>query len=25
MLQRYVHRIDVEQRHQRGPIPLKTA
>jgi flagellar brake protein len=25
MLQRYVHRIDVEQRHQRGSIPLKIA
>ncbi len=25
MLQRYVHRIDVEQRHQRGPTPRKVA
>jgi flagellar brake protein len=25
MLQRYVHRIDVEQRHPRGPLPLKMA
>jgi flagellar brake protein len=25
MLQRYVHKIDVEQRHQRGPTARKTA
>jgi flagellar brake protein len=25
MLQRYVHRVDVDQRHQRGPAPLKNA
>jgi len=25
MLQRYVHRIDVEQRHHRGPGPRKAA